>query len=150
MRGPLLIVACTVLAACAPDAVHTTIFLPPPYNNLPPAPSGSIEAGQPVGLDTRQQEAVVAGVAKWMKDPGSIQFGTMEGARNGSGRIAVCGEVNGRNGAGSYVGMAPFIGVLMGTRASPEFVVVGIGSSGRERAEVTSLCRDSGIPQRLT
>jgi hypothetical protein len=50
-----------------------------------------------------------------------------------------------RNTAGSYVGMSPFVGVLMGPGADADFVLVGIGSSNQERAEVTSLCRASGI-----
>jgi hypothetical protein len=37
--------------------------------------------------------------------------------------------------------------VLMGPPASPDFVVVGIAASERERAEVVSLCRESGVSQ---
>jgi hypothetical protein len=55
------------------------------------------------------------------------------------------GEVKGRNTAGRFVGMSPFIGVLMGSGADANFVLVGIGSSERDRAEVTSLCRASGL-----
>ena len=43
--------------------------------------------------------------------------------------------------------MRPYVGVLMGTPTSPEFVVVGIAASDRERAEVASLCRESGAAQ---
>ena len=89
----------------------------------------------------------MAGVSKWMKAPASIQFGIMSGARNSRGIVTVCGEVNGRNGNGAYVGMRPFVGVLMGMPASPDFVVVGIAASERERTEVASLCRESGVPQ---
>jgi hypothetical protein len=151
MRGRLVfVVACAGVAACVPDdPAHTPIFLPPPYSEMPAAlPGESIEAGKPVGLNSQQQEAVVAGVTKWMKDPRSVHFGVMEGARNSRGLIVVCGQVNGRNSAGSYAGLSPFIGVLMGTTARPEFVVIGIGSSGRERAEVTALCRESGVVQK--
>ena len=35
---------------------------------------------------------------------------------------------------------------MMGTPASPDFVVVGIAAP-RERAEVASLCRESGVAQ---
>jgi diphthamide synthase (EF-2-diphthine--ammonia ligase) len=35
----------------------------------------------------------------------------------------------------------------MGTPASPDFVVVGIVASERERTEVASLCRESGVAQ---
>lgn len=138
------------VGACVSDAgqhvAHNPVSLVPPYSELPPAPMGtSIEAGTKVTLDARQQEAVVAGVSKWMKTPASTRFGTMSGARNSRGTITVCGEVDGRNGNGAYVGMRPYIGVMMGTPASPEFVVVGIAASDRERIEVVSLCRDSGV-----
>jgi hypothetical protein len=138
------------VGACVSDAAqhaaHNPVSLVPPYSDLPRAPAGAaIEAGTKVTLDARQQEAVVAGVSKWMKTPASIQFGLMGGARNSRGIVTVCGEVNGRNGNGAYVGMRPFVGVLMGTPASPDFVVVGIAASERERAEVTSLCRESGV-----
>ena len=43
--------------------------------------------------------------------------------------------------------MTRYVGVMMGTTASPEFVVVGIAGSPRERAEVSSLCRESGASQ---
>ena len=137
------------VSACTPeDPAHTVISLQPPYSHLPlAAPGSSIEAGTKMTLDARQQESVIVGVAKWLKDPGSAHFGAMAGARNSRGTITVCGLVSGRNGAGAYVGMMPYVGVIMGTNASPGFVVVGIGGSARERAEVTSLCRESGVAQ---
>jgi hypothetical protein len=82
---------------------------------------------------------------KWMKDPASVQFRGIEAAQNSRGLIAVCGLVNGRNTAGNLVGPQPFVGLLMGPGAGADFVLVGIGSSNRERAEVISLCRASGI-----
>jgi len=151
MRSPVLPIICAMvlvwIAACTPDdSAHLVVSLRPPYDQLPPAPPGtSIEPGATMALDARQQEAVVASVTKWLKDPGSAQFGIMAGARNSRGTITVCGHVTGRNSAGAYVAMAPYVGVLMGTRAGLEFVVVGIGGSSRERAEVTSICRDSGL-----
>jgi hypothetical protein len=124
------------------------VSLVAPYGDLPAAPVGTtIKAGSRVVLDARQQEAVVAGVSKWMKTPASTRFGLMSGARNSRGTITVCGEVDGRNGNGLYVGMRPYVGVMMGTSASPDFVVVGIAASDRERAEVASICRESGVAQ---
>jgi hypothetical protein len=41
--------------------------------------------------------------------------------------------------------MAPFVGVLMGPPAAPEFVLVSIAQSGAARAEVQSICQQSGI-----
>ena len=147
MREYLLLVACVALSACVPDdTAHTPIFLTAPYNTWPPVPAGTpIEPGRPVGLNGPQQEAIVMGVLKWMKDPVSVQFRGIEGVQNSRGRITVCGEVNGRNTAGRQVGMEPFVGVLMGPDVDADFVLVGIGSSVRDRAEVTQLCRASGI-----
>jgi hypothetical protein len=154
MRSPVRPILCAIAFACvgacvsdaAQHAAHNPVSLVPPYSDLPRAPAGtSIEAGTKVVLDARQQEAVVSGVSKWMKAPASTRFGLMSGARNSRGLVIVCGEVDGRNGNGLYVGMRPYVGVLMGTPASPEFVVVGIGASDRERAEVASLCRESGV-----
>ena len=137
----------TLLSACVAsgesDTAHLPVFLSAPYSSLPPG--GPIEKGRPVALDPLQQEVVVRGVAKWMKEPRSIAFGPMEAARNDLGFIVVCGEVDGRNSAGRYVGPSPFIGVLMGKLKSPDFVVVGLGSSDGERTEVLTLCRESGV-----
>jgi hypothetical protein len=40
--------------------------------------------------------------------------------------------------------MAPYIGVLTGPKEAAEFVVVGIGGTARERADVLSLCQEIG------
>jgi hypothetical protein len=128
------------------DTANLPISLQAPYGVLPEAPPGApIEPGRRVKLDARQQEAVVAGVIKWMKDPASVSFGDLAGARNSRGVITVCGNVNGRNSARTYVGMSPFIGALMGGPTTPQFVLVEIGSSGKQRAEVEALCQQSGV-----
>ncbi len=154
MRSPIRSIICAIalawVGACVSDAgqhaAHNPVSLLPPYSELPPAPAGMpIEAGTKVTLDARQQEAVVAGVSRWMKVPATVRFGLMSGARNSRGTVTVCGEVDGRNGNGDYVGMKPYVGVLMGEATSPDFVVVGIATSERERAEVASLCRESGV-----
>jgi len=72
-------------------------------------------------------------VVKWMKDPASVQFSGIKAVRNSRSLITACGLVNGRNTAGSYVGMSPFVGVLMGPGADADFVLVGIGSSRARR-----------------
>jgi hypothetical protein len=147
MREYLLLIACVALSACMPDdTAHTPIFLTAPYNTWPPVPAGTpIEPGRPVDLNGGQRKTVLASVQKWMKDPASIQFGSIKAVRSSRGQITVCGEVNGRNRAGSLVGMSPFVGVLMGPDVDADFVLVGIGSSERDRAEVIQLCRASGI-----
>lgn len=136
-----------LLAGCLQsDPAYLPVSLQPPYSGWPEAPPGTpIEPGMPVRLDPRQQEAVVAGVSKWMKDPASASFGTMSGVKLRQGAIAVCGEVDGRNSAGVYTGMARFVGVMMGPARAPEFVVVGIAHSGQARAEVEAICQKSGI-----
>ena len=141
-----ILAACVGLIACAPvDTPNQPIFLPPPYNTWPaPLPGAAIEPGRPVRLDGPQQVAVTTGVLKWMKDPTSVQFRDMEAVQNSRGLVTVCGEVNGRNSAGKVI-ISPFIGVLMGPGEDADFVLIGIGSTDRERAEVIQLCRQSGI-----
>jgi len=136
-----------LLAGCLQsDPAYLPVSLPPPYSTWPDAPQGTpIEPGMPVKLDPRQQEAVVAAVSKWMKDPPSASFGTMAGVKGRQGHIVVCGEVDGRNSAGAYTGMARFVGVMMGRPQAPEFVVVSIAQTGRERTEVEGICQKSGI-----
>ena len=127
------------------DTAHLAVSLPAAYRDLPAAPPGTpVESGPRVGLDARQQEVIVTAVGKLMKYPGTAQYGSMTAARNRFGVVTVCGTVNGRNGAGTYTGLQPYIGVLLGPPARPEFVVVGIGGTARERADVTSLCREAG------
>ena len=74
-----------------------------------------------------------------------MQLSGLAGVRNSRSLITVCGQVNGRNTAGRHVGMSPFVGVLMGPDDDADFVLVGIGSTERDRAEVIRLCRASGI-----
>jgi hypothetical protein len=52
---------------------------------------------------------------------------------NSRGTITVCGLVAGRNGSGAYVGMAPYVGVMMGTRASPD---IGAPLTGADAAQL--------------
>jgi hypothetical protein len=143
-RAKISLALCTLLAGCLQqgDPAYLPVSLQGPYASWPNAPAGTaIEPGLPIKLDPRQQEAVVASVSKWMKNPPSASFGSIAAAKLREGRIAVCGEVDGRNSAGAYTGMSRFIGVLMG----PEFVVVSIAQAGAARAEIDTLCQRSGI-----
>lgn len=139
-----------------PDVAHLPVVLRAPWDQLPPAPAGAtVHAGTPVALTPLQQEAVVSGVLPFMKDTSSVRFGTLRAARNGQGIVTVCGEVDGRNGAGRQAGFAPFIGVLPAPQpatrrrdtvpAVPDFVLVEIGGTAKDRAVVEGLCRESGI-----
>lgn len=130
-----------------PDLAYLPVSLQPPYSDLPDAPPGTaVEPGMPIKLDPRQQEAVVVAVRKWMKDPGTVSFGALNAVKARYGQIVVCGEVDGRNTAGVYPGMAPFVGVIMGKPATPEFIVISIAQFGRPRDEIQAICQQSGIP----
>jgi hypothetical protein len=149
MRGRSLLAIClsaTVVACTPPDTPNMPVSLVPPYSDLPdPPPGAAIEPGMPVKLDQRQLEAVIDGVIKWMKDPASVSFADINGAKSRRGVVVVCGDVNGRNSAGTLVAKSPFIGALMGQPKAPTFVVVEIGSVGKQRATVEALCQQSGI-----
>lgn len=142
----LLLVAALLACGCKTDVSRYPITLQPPYSDLPPAPPGeSIEADRPVPLTPLQQEAIVVGVMMWLKDGPSARFGEMRAALNSRGKVTVCGLVEGRNSEGRLSGLAPFIGVIAGTTEKPDFVLVEIGSTLRQRAIVTELCQESGI-----
>lgn len=146
MHGHLVLAACATLSACQSEAAYWPVYLPPAYSGLPAQPAAPIESGTSVQLDVRQQEAVIAGVGRWIKDSSSAQFGRMVAAKNRRGWITVCGYVNGRAPSGTYVGPSPYIGVLVGQTARPDFVVVEIAASSQKRATIGSLCLESGIP----
>ena len=108
-------------------------------------PAPAILRGESAKLDPQQQEVIIVGVTKWLKDRSSARFGPMQVVRDPRGPVVVCGWIDGHNGAGAYRGMSPYIGVLMGPRNDAEFLVVGIGATARERAEVLSLCAEVGV-----
>jgi hypothetical protein len=154
------------LGACVTDdTAYNFEYSPPPWACAPPRPGRSpaaqtkpcsptdpqgglapaILSGDPAKLDPQQQEIVIVGVTKWLKDRSSARFGPMQVIRDPRGPLVVCGWIDGHNGAAAYRGMSPYIGVLTGSRNDAEFVVVGIGATARERAEVLSLCAEVGV-----
>ena len=154
------------LGACVTnDTAYNFEYSPPPWACAPPragrvpaaqaqpcsasdpqgGPTPAILRGEPARLDPQQQEAVVVGVTKWLKNRSSARFGSMQVVRDPRGPVVVCGWIDGQNGSGAYRGMSPYIGVLTGARNDAEFVVVGIGATARERAEVVSLCAEVGV-----
>jgi hypothetical protein len=142
-----------LLAGCLhadsdPDPAYLPVSLQAPYSDLPDAPPGTaIEPGMPIKLDLRQQEAVVTAVLKWMKEPDSASFGAIGAVKSRQGKIVVCGEVNGRNSAGAYPGLAPFVGVMVmiGKPVVPEFILISIAQAGQPRTEIEAICEQSGI-----
>jgi hypothetical protein len=166
MRLAAGLVAFGGLGACVTeDTAYNFEYTPPPWACAPPrpgrppaaqakpcspsdpqgGPTPAILRGEPAKLDPQQQEVVVVGVTKWLRDRSSARFGPMQGVRDPRGPVVVCGWIDGHSGAGAYRGMSPYIGVLTGSRSEAEFVVVGIGATARERAEVLSLCAEVGV-----
>jgi hypothetical protein len=149
LRANAALALCGLLAGCLQaqaDPAYLPVSLQAPYSDLPEAPNGTaLEPGMPVPLDPQQQEAVVAGVRKWMKEPGSAWFGPMTAVKLRQGKLAICGQVDGSNSAGSHSGMARFVGVMMGPSKKPEFVVVSIARNGHARAEIDTICQRIGI-----
>jgi hypothetical protein len=166
MRLAAGLVAFGGLGACmTDDTAYNFEYSPPPWACAPPragripstqakpcfpndpqaGPTPAILRGEPAKVDPQQQEVVIVGITKWLKDRSSASFGPMQGIRDPRGAVVVCGWIDGHNGAGAYRGMSPYIGVLTGSRNDAEFVVVGIGATPRERAEVLSLCAEVGV-----
>jgi hypothetical protein len=148
-KASILALGGALLAGCLQqqaDPAYLPVSLQSPYSDLPEVPNGTtLEPGMPVKLDPQQQEAVVAGVRKWMKEPGSAWFGPMSAVKLRQGKVAICGEVDGRNATGAHPGMARFVGVIMGPPNKLEFVVVSIAQNGQGRAEIDTICQRSGI-----
>ena len=166
MRLAAGVVAFGGLGACVTeDTAYQFEYTPPPWACAPPrpgrtpaaqanpcspsdpkgGPAPAVLRGEPAKLDPQQQEVVILGVTKWLKERSSARFGPMQGIRDPRGPLVVCGWIDGHSGAGAYRGMSPYIGVLTGTRNDAEFVVVGIGATARERTEVLSLCAEVGV-----
>ena len=70
---------------------------------------------------------------------GHSSFGALNAVKMRQGKIVVCGEVNGRNSAGAYPGMALFVGVIVSMPAAPEFIVIRIAQNGSARAEIEAM-----------
>jgi len=63
---------------------------------------------QPVRLSSSQLALVKGQVVENFKDPGSAQFRRIVTYRVANGDTATCGEVNGKNSFGAYVGFKQF------------------------------------------
>ncbi len=75
-----------------------------------PAPSAevSVPPATPVVLTPDQTAVIQGAVLKDFKDPASAQFRGLRASQHQAG-ITVCGEVNGKNSYGGYIGYLPFI-----------------------------------------
>jgi hypothetical protein len=133
----------TVAACAPPDAPNLPVSLAAPYRDLPnPWPDRTIEPGMPV---KRQLEAVVEGVSNWMKDPASVSFAGLSGVKKPARhRDRVWG------GEWSQLGRRHGFQIALrwsadGPTRRPNFVVVEIGTYGKQRAMVEGLCQQSGV-----
>ncbi|NCO87894.1 MAG: hypothetical protein GW886_14815 [Rhodobacterales bacterium] len=84
---PVLVLAIAALTACTP---------------------GVDTAATPAPISAQDMAFVEAAVTDTMRDPASAQFRRWAGYALANGDSVACGEVNGRNGFGGYVGFAPF------------------------------------------
>lgn len=78
--------------------------------------TASIEKAERVALTKRQVAQIKATVTRDFNDPGSAQFRNIRAVNvtldGGAQEVRVCGEVNGKNLYGAYVGFSGFGGTL--------------------------------------
>ncbi len=84
-------------------------------------------AAVPATLGPQDMAFVEAAVTDTMRDPASAQFRRWAGYALANGDSVACGEVNGRNGFGGYVGFAPFYVRYAGTTLKRMHVDDGTG-----------------------
>ncbi len=66
----------------------------------------------PTSLNGDLEGATQALLRESLKDPDSAQFRRLRALDGGNGFIVVCGELNGKNAFGGYVGFHPFYALL--------------------------------------
>ncbi len=78
------------------------------------ATGSQIVMATPTQLTAQQVHEVKSKVAALLRDPSSTEFRNIRAANavleDNRNVIAVCGEVNGKNAFGGYVGFTPFLG----------------------------------------
>lgn len=116
MKNYLVLISVITLTACANP--NTT-----PVNT------------RPVALTGADQSAVQSRVIDGLKDPSSAQLRNVKAFElsNGQGR-AICGEVNGKNSFGGYVGFRPFY-----LRLKEGKVVSAVMSTGGQEDYIASI-----------
>ena len=104
----------------------------------------NIPATVPSPLSAAQTSAIKSAVTAKLKDPGSVQFGTILAGREVNGRaITVCGLVNAKNSYGGYTGMTPFSGEFT---SADTFRVGGIGGVPEVSTAIFQVCSRQGMP----
>lgn len=93
----------------------------------------SVSNRRPI-TDQEVIEKIKSGVAKEMRDPSSVQIRNVYSITQADSEI-FCGEVNGKNAFGAYVGFTPFYG-LMSYR---DFLAIHIDGNDGALAELNCL-----------
>lgn len=113
-----------------------------------PEAAAAAAPGSPTPLSQADQKLLKEGLAAGMKDPDSVRVGDAIATINGTGRIVICGYVNGKNSYGGYTGDQPFVGLLYrqaeGGRPA-RFVPLMFGSDEIRETVIRNECRSSGI-----
>ena len=133
--------------AARPCAVGGGVILGPAGTEA--AAASTLGPGALVDLSNQQQQIIRAGIAKGLKDPESVRFGKLAGTRDKDGSITVCGYLNAKNSYGGYVGMSPFLGVLLAPPRGNSFELVRLASTPTERQAVVATCGQAGVPMSL-
>lgn len=63
-----------------------------------------------MGTTSALEDQARAAMVDDLKDPFSAQFANLREVKMGTG-IVLCGDVNGKNGYGAYVGFRPFVAI---------------------------------------
>ena len=104
--------------------------------------AGPTEAAEK--LTAAQEEKVLDGLRKKLKDPNSAILGQIKAGTEEGGTINVCGFVNAKNSFGGYTGDTPFFGVLL-SPPTDTFVVFSIGDTEPDLFAIDSMCKRHGL-----
>jgi hypothetical protein len=111
-----------VLGGCAPpSAYHPNPNLTPTISSSPnwkdslvsSTPTAIPKSVQPLKVSAAKLTAFKTAAAAQMKDPGSVQFRNLKAVINGGNEEGLCGEMNGKNSYGGYVGFTQFYAAEM-------------------------------------
>ena len=95
-------------------------------------------------LTAAQEEKVLDGLRKKLKDPNSAILGQIKTGTEDDGTIPICGFVNAKNSFGGYTGDTPFFGMLL---LPPDeiFFVLGIGGTELDSVALNNTCKRYGL-----
>lgn len=136
MRPALLTGFALLVSGCAsppaPRAVEAQRPTDPPYTEFRP-------------LTAAEKKIIMAGVAKGLKDPESARFRWSPYPKSSEELVTYCGQVNGKNTYGGYVGFRNYIAGVMvnnGRIAGAVLVATELSESGNI---VEEMCAKRGL-----